>query len=39
MHSCALVSDEGAIDWCCFPRFDSAAAFSRILDARKGGYF
>ena len=39
MHSCALVSDEGSVDWCCFPRFDSAAVFSRILDAQKGGYF
>ena len=39
MHSCALVSKEGSIDWCCFPRFDSAAIFSRILDWRNGGYF
>lgn len=39
MHSCALVSKAGAIDWCCLPRFDSAAVFSRILDWQKGGYF
>ncbi|MCH8920338.1 MAG: glycoside hydrolase family 15 protein [Chloroflexi bacterium] len=39
MHSCALVSKTGSIDWCCFPRFDSAAVFSRILDWGKGGYF
>lgn len=38
-HSAALVSLDGSIDWCCLPRFDSAAAFSRILDAAKGGYF
>ena len=39
MHSCALVSKAGSIDWCCFPRFDSPAVFSRILDWHKGGYF
>lgn len=39
MHSCALVSSEGSIDWACFPRFDSPAVFSRILDKDKGGYF
>ena len=39
MHSCALISTAGCIDWCCFPRFDSPAVFSRILDWDKGGYF
>jgi len=39
MHSSALVSRTGSIDWCCFPRFDSGAVFSRILDWHKGGYF
>ena len=39
MHSCALVSKTGSIDWCCFPRFDSPAVFSRILDWTQGGYF
>ena len=39
MHSCALISRAGSIDWCCFPRFDCPAVFSRILDRKKGGYF
>jgi GH15 family glucan-1,4-alpha-glucosidase len=39
MHSCALVSKAGSIDWCCFPRFDSPAVFSRILDWEKGGWY
>ena len=39
MHGSALVSSDGSIDWCCIPRFDSAALFSRILDSKKGGYY
>ncbi len=39
MHSCALVSTAGSIDWCCFPRFDGPAVFSRLLDWDVGGYF
>ena len=39
MHSCALVSTAGSIDWACFPRFDSRAVFARLLDWERGGYF
>jgi len=37
-HSAALVSKDGAIDWCCLPRIDSGTCFGRILDWEKGGY-
>ena len=31
MHSGALVSTDGSIDWLTFPRFDSAACFASLL--------
>jgi GH15 family glucan-1,4-alpha-glucosidase len=39
MHSAALISSDGSMDWCCFPHFDDPAVFCRILDSDKGGYF
>ncbi len=38
-RTCALVSSEGSLDWLCFPRFDSPAAFAKIIDEKKGGHF
>lgn len=32
----ALVSDQGSVDWLCFPRFDAPALFARILDPAAG---
>ncbi|WP_228027882.1 trehalase-like domain-containing protein [Costertonia aggregata] len=35
----ALVHREGAIDFFCFPRFDSPSIFTKLLDNQKGGSF
>jgi GH15 family glucan-1,4-alpha-glucosidase len=39
LHTCALVSLEGTIDYCCWPRFDSPTVFASLLDREKGGFF
>lgn len=36
-HSAALVGRDGAIEWACFPRFDSPAIFAAALDEAHGG--
>ncbi|QSQ23720.1 glycoside hydrolase family 15 protein [Pyxidicoccus parkwayensis] len=36
-HSAALVSRDGAVDWLCWPRFDSPSLFAGILDPEVGG--
>jgi len=37
--SAALINENGSIDWCCLPEFDSPSVFAKILDDNKGGGF
>lgn len=37
MQSAALVGRNGAVDWLCLPRFDSASCFSALLGDREHG--
>lgn len=39
LHTVALISADGTVDWYCAPRFDSPSIFASLLDAERGGRF
>jgi len=39
LHTIALVSRKGSVDFMCYPRFDSPSIFAAMLDKDKGGSF
>lgn len=39
MHTAALVSKDGSIDYCSMPHLDSPTVFAALLDDQKGGTF
>ena len=39
LETCALIGDDGSIDWLCLPYLESPPIFAAILDKERGGHF
>ncbi|MGF7119326.1 glycoside hydrolase family 15 protein [Methanobacterium oryzae] len=39
LETCALIGNDGSIDWLCFPYLESHSVFAAILDSERGGKF
>lgn len=39
LETCALIGNDGSIDWLCFPYLESPSVFAAILDNKRGGHF
>ena len=39
LETCAVIGNDGSIDWLCLPYLESSSIFAAILDNERGGHF